>query len=262
MKSQDIVLLLKLVSLTQQERGRGAGLNSQWQDWEDAEDDAPDPSQRHFTASPYASWGDWANPDQGEGADIASAELLVRQQQIAASLDDEVFDPDPHPRRGSNDLHTAQYGVRALAASTGISKSQVSLALQRCFDVGLAKPDRKTGVPRANTKALGELIVYGVRYVFPTKTGEVTRGIATSLGAPVLKGQIMTAGELVPVWPDARGNTKGQAVQALTASVPQAVRKDAQLYALLALTDAIRIGQPRERNYAADKLTALLKEPA
>lgn len=33
-------------------------------------------------------------------------------------------------------------------------------------------------------------------------------------------------------------------------SAPYAVRQDAELYALLALVDAIRIGQPRERNLA------------
>ncbi len=117
-------------------------------------------------------------------------------------------------------------------------------------------------MPRANTKALGELIIYGLRYVFPVQLGELTRGIATSLGAPVLEGQIMTAGELIPVWPDARGNTKGQAVTPLAPSVPKAVRTDPRLYALLALTDAIRIGQPRERNFAADRLIAMLKESA
>ncbi len=95
--------------------------------------------------------------------------------------------------------------------------------------------------------------------MFPAKPGEITRGIATGLAAPVLQGKIMTAGEFVPVWPDARGNTKGQAVEPLFKSVPYAVRKDPQLYALLALTDAIRFGQAREHKYAAEKLFTLLK---
>ena len=38
--------------------------------------------------------------------------------------------------------------------------------------------------------------------------------------------------------------------------VPQAAREDAQLYELLALTDALRVGRPRERQLASD----LLKE--
>lgn len=142
------------------------------------------------------------------------------------------------------------YSVRALALETGISKSQISLSLQRCFDVGLAIRDRKQGVPRANAKGLFEFIAYGLRYVFPASLGPVTRGIATSLGAPVLEGLLMSAGELVPVWADAKGDTKGQAVEPLFASVTYAIRRDDELYALLALVDAIRLGQPRERNLA------------
>lgn len=142
------------------------------------------------------------------------------------------------------------YSVRALAHTTGISKSQVSLALQRSLEVGLIIRDRKLGVPRANTKGLFEFIAYGLRYVFPAKLGAVTRGIPTSLGAPVLEGQLMSAGELVPVWSYAKGETKGQAVEPLFKSVTYAIKEDDGLYALLALVDAIRIGQPRERNLA------------
>lgn len=156
---------------------------------------------------------------------------------------------DAGPVKGFQNLGH-QYSVRALAQETGISKSQVSLALQRCFDVGLAKRDRRSGIPHTNTKGLFEFIVYGLRYVFPARLGPVSRGIATSLGAPVLEGQLMSAGELVPVWPDARGDTKGQSVEPLFNSVIYAIRRDDELYALLALVDAIRIGQSRERNLA------------
>ena len=144
----------------------------------------------------------------------------------------------------------SQYSVRSLAHFTGISKSQVNLALQRCFDVGLAKRDRQTKVPRANIPALTEFIIYGLRYVFPVKLGTITRGISTSLAAPVLESNLFSAGELLPVWPDARGKTKGQKVEPLFKSVTYAIRRDPQLYALLALVDAIRIGQPRERKLA------------
>ena len=152
-----------------------------------------------------------------------------------------------------------RYSVRAIAQETGISKSQVSLALQRCFKVGLAKRERKLGVPRTNTKGLFEFIVYGIRYVFPAEPGIVARGIATSFGAPVLKDQLISAGELVPVWPDAQGDTKGQAVTPLFQSVTYAIRKDDELYALLALVDAIRLGMPRERNLAIEMIRQRLE---
>lgn len=155
---------------------------------------------------------------------------------------------------GSTQGSVQHYSVRALALETGISKSQVSLSLQRCFDVGLAKRDRKHGVPRTNSKGLYEFIAYGLRYVFPASLGVVSRGIATSFGAPVLEGRLMSAGELVPVWPDAQGDTKGQAVEPLFTSVTYAIRRDDELYAMLALVDAIRLGQPRERNLAIEMI--------
>jgi hypothetical protein len=152
------------------------------------------------------------------------------------------------------------YSVRALARETGISKSQVNLILQRCFDVGLAKRDRHLGVPRANTTALINLIIYGVPYIFPAKLGTVARGIATSLAAPVLEGKLFSAGELPPIWPDAQGKTKGLSIEPLYISVPYAVKRDPDLYALLALVDSIRIGHARERNMAIELLKVQIEQ--
>ncbi|MCY1554337.1 hypothetical protein D9M68_909020 [compost metagenome] len=122
------------------------------------------------------------------------------------------------------------------------------------MEIGLAKPDRKQGVPRANTKALFEFIVFGLKYVFPVRSGELTRGIATSFAAPVLAKSLISAGEHVPVWSYARGNTMGMKVEPLFKTAADAARRDPEMYALLALVDAIRLGQPRERKIAADLL--------
>jgi hypothetical protein len=65
----------------------------------------------------------------------------------------------------------------------------------------------------------------------------------------------MSAGEFSLVWPDARGNTKGQAIQPLFKSATFAVRQDPKMYALLALVDAIRVGHPREANLATEILS-------
>jgi len=48
-------------------------------------------------------------------------------------------------------------------------------------------------------------------------------------------------------------------IEPLFKSVPYAVRLDAELYALLALVDAIRIGQSRERNLAIKLLSEHLE---
>jgi hypothetical protein len=226
MKSQDIVLLLKLASLSHQEKGLPFFLESKWEDWELQENYLPN----------------YSNPDI---ANEHSGEMVVDLRPNKKTIEDTIF---------------AQYSVRALADSTGISKSEVSLALQRCYEAGLAKSDRINRLPRVNASALSEFMIHGLKYVFPVKPAEITRGIATAWAAPVLNGLVMSAGELVPVWPDARGHTKGQAIVPLFKSVPYAVRSDPRLYSMLALTDAIRIGQSRERNIATQKLSVMLKD--
>ena len=114
--------------------------------------------------------------------------------------------------------------------------------------------DRNSGVPRVNTKSLFEFIVYGAKYVFPAKPGQLVRGIGTAFAAPVLENRVFSAGELLPVWPDARGKNKGLEIAPLFKTLGHAVRRDPELYALLALVDAIRIGSPREANLAKDLL--------
>jgi len=160
------------------------------------------------------------------------------------------------------DKQANQYSVRALAESTGISKSQVNLALQRCFEVGLAKQGRHAGPARVNVNELRNLIVYGVRYMFPIKLGSMTRGIRTTLAAPVFKGALMSAGDLAPVWPDPEGKIKGLSVEPLFKSVPYAIKKerDDDFYGLLALIDSIRLGQARERNLAIKMLDKWLED--
>ena len=109
---------------------------------------------------------------------------------------------------------------------------------------------------KANTRALAEFIPSGIKYVFPVKAGEIVRGVPTAFAAPGLDGKLMTAGELLPVWPDARASIKGQKIEPLYKTVPEAVKQDNALYDYLALVDAIRLGNSREAQLA----TQLLKD--
>lgn len=220
MRPQDIGLLLKLVALRRQESG------------------FPDlPDHEHYEGL-EGSNAKRACYDIGDGGAACSQEGL----------------PQPDGKQPS-----ARFSVRALAEETGISKSQVSNALQRCLAVGLLRQDRTTGLPRVNTQALLNLIVYGVRYVYPAKTGGITRGLATGFAAPVLQGKLFSAGEFPVVWPDARGNSKGVAVEPLFRSAPYAARRDPELYAMLALVDSVRLGQARERQLAVELLSTYLR---
>lgn len=211
MKSQDIVVLLKLASIHSE-----------------LFNDGSIESELLKTGRDFSDWS-----DDGEG-EFSGSRLI-----------DEYIE--------------RRFSMRTLESDTGISKSQVNLSLKRMTEVGLVKLDRKLAVPKTNIKALLEFIAYGIRYVFPAKEGQITRGIATSIAAPVLQGKLMTSGEFFPVWSYAKGRSKGVAIAPLHPNVFQAVRKDPRMYAYLALTDAIRLGNPRERNFALDNLQQLFK---
>lgn len=209
MKSQDILLLLKLVSLEQR--------------------------QRELSNADKSSKSASQIPDDWEG-----------------------WQPENANSPGSMNVGAEMFSMRALEESTGISKSEVSSILKRCYDVGLAKPERRTGIPRTNTRALYEFIVYGLKYVFPARPGAMVRGIPTAHAAPVLAGKLISGGEYICVWEDAHGKSQGQSVPPLFKSVPHAVRQDADLYALLALVDAIRLGAEREAGVARELLAEYL----
>lgn len=196
---------------------------------------------------------------------IISLHIDIAGTDIDASIienEDEWADWDDKgllPTYTEQDHIESHFSVRNLAEYTGISKSQISLSLNRMTAVGLVKSDRKLHVPKVNTQALLEFIFFGLRYVFPAPKGEIVRGIATSIAAPVLKGKLMSSGDIPPVWPDPKGNTKGIRIEPLHPNIIQAVRLDSRLYAMLALVDAIRIGNPRERNLAHEMLELIFR---
>jgi len=151
------------------------------------------------------------------------------------------------------------YSVRSLADALGISKSEISNSIIRSSDSGLVSKDWESSLPKANIKALFEFIVYGLKYVFPARPGPLARGLTTSFAAPALSSKLMSAGESRFVWPHAEGRDAGQSIEPLFKSVPFAAQHDKELYACLALADAIRLGNPRETRIARDELESRLQ---
>ena len=149
--------------------------------------------------------------------------------------------------------------ARGLEALTGVGKSEVNASINRSVSVGLAKRNLSNNSMSVNKKSLLEFIVYGLKFVFPVTPAELTRGIPTAFAAPVLNNKLFTAGDSIPVWPDANSQKMGQSVQPLYKTVPFAIGHDRVLYGYLALVDAIRLGNPRESNFAADELAKMLK---
>jgi hypothetical protein len=135
-----------------------------------------------------------------------------------------------------------------LGAVFGNSTSSAHRAVARLEQSGLLLP----GERRANREALKEFLVHGVRYAFPPVRGPEARGVPTAWSAPALQG-VPPNGPMV-VWPSEHGKVRGESLVPLCKSVPAAVQRDPQLYEMLALIEALRIGQARDRRMAADLL--------
>jgi len=139
-----------------------------------------------------------------------------------------------------------------LANELFMSSSEVHEALKRAVKSQLVT---KIGSEmRLVRPALIEFLVHGIRYVFPAECGGLTRGMPTASAVEPLLQQLVGGSELPPVWPDPEGAVQGLAFSPLYRSVPQAARSDAALYELLALVDAVRGGDARERQLAQKEL--------
>lgn len=146
------------------------------------------------------------------------------------------------------------WSFAGLGEQLGMSASAVHRSLDRAESSGLYDAGRR----RVKVAELKELLEHGVRYAFPPLQRGEARGLPTAWGAEPLAGEVVSSGRNVPVWPDARGDARGIALEPLHAGVPRAAREDASLYRLLAVVDAIRIGGARERDLAVRWLGKLL----
>lgn len=145
-------------------------------------------------------------------------------------------------------LREQEWFVKDVALALGISQSEVSESLNRSKIAGLLSEDKK----RLMSNNLLDFLEHGLRYVFPAEPGSIQRGILTAHSAPPLNQKI--SAEEAYVWPWAEGNARGQAIEPLHREVPGACAKDARLYELLVLADAIRLGRVREKQLAVGEL--------
>jgi hypothetical protein len=142
--------------------------------------------------------------------------------------------------------------IAQVAEDIVLSVSEVYASLRRLQSARLIHSTRLGNAP--NLEAIKEFFVHGVKYAFPADRGQLTRGVATSYAAPPLNRLIAQGDDPPPVWPYARGKTRGMTFEPFYAKVPMAALKDARLYELLALIDAVRDGRARERNLAEREL--------
>jgi hypothetical protein len=96
--------------------------------------------------------------------------------------------------------------------------------------------------------AFKPFVIHGAAYFFPVVRGEITVGFPTAHAVEPLKSKLMPSKELPPVWPHPEGQTRGMSLLPLYPKLPLAAKQDEKLYQALALFDALRSGQARERD--------------
>lgn len=153
-------------------------------------------------------------------------------------------------------LKNQQWSLASLANELGLSSSQVHYAINRCLEARLMTSLEGDVKPIMNN--VEEFLQHGVKYLCIPKRGEQTRGVPTIWAGPPLK-KYFRSNELPPVWPDAEGQAKGFAFEPIHKSAVVGAKKDAQLYELLVLLDALRDGRAREKKLAVEMLKKKLK---
>lgn len=159
----------------------------------------------------------------------------MRPQDIVVLLDIITMDQRP-------------WMMKDIAYGTGISASEVSESLNRSAIAGLYDKSKS----KVKGHALVEFLRYGLPYVFPQEPGAITRGIPTAYSAPPLNELILSKDKLV--WPYPKGKERGQAIEPLYPTVTEKVQNNPELYELLALVDALRVGKAREKELARKEL--------
>ena len=142
---------------------------------------------------------------------------------------------------------------RKLAESLGMSASSVSESLERGKKAHLI--DRHN--QKVNILALQEFLVHGIAYVFPVEAGRVGRGLPTYVSASPIQ-EVVNNGLEGYVWHYIKGTSRGQQIEPLYPTVPEAVLRDDELYQLLVIVDALRMGGARVKQIAVEELSKRL----
>jgi len=103
-----------------------------------------------------------------------------------------------------------------------------------------------------------ELLVHGIKYMFPVKIKSEGRGVGTAHSSPKLKDLFVT--DINYVWSYFKGKQRGLNIPPFHESCVEAALKDDYLYFLLSLIDMIRVGKARDRKLGTEMLTKSIKK--
>jgi hypothetical protein len=138
-----------------------------------------------------------------------------------------------------------------------LSRFEAHAAVQRLMAARLVTEIE--GPPRPVLAALRSFVIFGAPYAYPAVRSEMTIGFPTAHGAAPLNTIMASVNEPPPVWPHPEGIARGPGLLPLYEKLPLAAMDDPVLYELLALFDALRAGQARERELAKKFLEERLR---
>lgn len=144
-----------------------------------------------------------------------------------------------------------------LASELVMSASKVHACVKRAQTCRLLHGSQLYNRP--NIAAVEEFLVHGLKCVFPSERGELTRGVPASYAAEPLRSLIAPGTEPMPVWAIDDGDVRGVSFAPLYKTAPIAALRDPRFYAYLALADALRDGRARERKLAETALHKRLR---
>jgi len=154
-------------------------------------------------------------------------------------------------------LHLAlrpEDGYETVADLLGIGLASAHRSVKRLMAAGLVLPHRRA----VNRSPLQDFLVYGVPYAFYPVVGAEAQGVPTAHAGPLLSERI--ASERTIVWPSVEGRVRGDSLVPLYEGAAGLVHGSPELYGLLTLVDALRVGRARERRLAGEILEARLRE--
>ena len=143
-----------------------------------------------------------------------------------------------------------------LAASTGLSAGECHNAVRRLRFARLLLADER----RPSAKVLHQFLINGAPFAFPAIIGSDIAGIPTAHSAPAFRGLVDSAEGFV--WPHDGGTARGKALLPLFPGAPELPDRNSQLYDLLTMVDALRVGSARIRKLASELLGKRLEGAA
>ncbi len=107
-----------------------------------------------------------------------------------------------------HNLQDLEWTYSELAHSLHMSSSEVHAALKRCDASGLYDCSSR----KVKQHCLLEFLIHGLKYVFPSQPGALSRGIPTAHSAEPLKNLLNVNPSDVYVWSHPHGTVRGQSI--------------------------------------------------